>query len=113
MKSGKYDPSKVAVGITQTGGQCRASTYAALIKKALINAGFNQTPVITVMATTSRLLNEQPDFSLNPIKFNYCALFGIIYADCIAKLYYRTAVREKFQEQVGNWLKNSLIKRFH
>lgn len=95
LKSGKYDPSKVAVGITQTGGQCRASTYAALIKKALINAGFNQTPVITVMATTSRLLNEQPDFSLNPIKFNYCALFGIIYADCIAKLYYRTAVREK------------------
>lgn len=33
LKSGKYDISKIAVAITQTGGQCRASNYISLIKR--------------------------------------------------------------------------------
>lgn len=38
FKSGQYDPSRTAVAITQTGGQCRASNYISLIKKALVEA---------------------------------------------------------------------------
>jgi len=34
LKSGKYDLSKTAVLITQTGGGCRASNYISLIRKA-------------------------------------------------------------------------------
>lgn len=40
LKSGRYDPEHTAVAITQTGGQCRASNYLALIKTALVDAGF-------------------------------------------------------------------------
>jgi len=32
FKDGSHDPDKCAVGITQTGGQCRASNYISLIK---------------------------------------------------------------------------------
>ena len=35
LKSGKYDPDRTAVLITQTGGGCRASNYLPLIRKAL------------------------------------------------------------------------------
>ncbi len=37
LKSGKYKPDEIAVAITQTGGQCRASNYIAGIKKAMIS----------------------------------------------------------------------------
>ena len=35
VQSGKYDPHKVALVITQTGGGCRASNYIHLLRKAL------------------------------------------------------------------------------
>ena len=38
MKNSGYDIHKVALMITQTGGGCRASNYASLIRKALIQA---------------------------------------------------------------------------
>lgn len=50
MKSGKYDPNKVAVLMSQTGGACRASNYVGYIRKAFKEAGFSQVPVIAVSA---------------------------------------------------------------
>ena len=38
--SGRADPDRTAVGITQTGGMCRASNYAALLRKGLRDAGY-------------------------------------------------------------------------
>ena len=35
IKHGGYDPHKVALFITQTGGGCRASNYIHLLRKAL------------------------------------------------------------------------------
>lgn len=35
LKSGKYDVTKTALMITQTGGGCRASNYIHLLRKAL------------------------------------------------------------------------------
>ena len=35
LESGEYDPNKVALLITQTGGGCRASNYIHLLRKAL------------------------------------------------------------------------------
>ena len=35
LKSGRYDPKKTALIISQTGGGCRASNYIFLIRKAL------------------------------------------------------------------------------
>ncbi len=47
LGSGKYDPDKVAVLITQTGGGCRASNYIHLLRKALRRAGYPQIPVLS------------------------------------------------------------------
>lgn len=48
LKSGKYDLSKTALMITQTGGGCRASNYIHLLRKALIKAGLGHIPVISL-----------------------------------------------------------------
>lgn len=48
LQSGKYDVNKTALMITQTGGGCRASNYIHLLRKALIKAGFENVPVISL-----------------------------------------------------------------
>lgn len=95
MESGKYNPDEVALGLSQTGGQCRCSSYSSLLKKALINAGFDNVPVVAASTSSIKPLNIQPGFQVSPVKFNYSAFFGLLFGDCLAKLYYKTAVREK------------------
>ena len=48
VKHGGYDPHKVALLITQTGGGCRASNYIHLLRKALVKAGYPQIPVASL-----------------------------------------------------------------
>ena len=48
LKSGKYDPDKTALLITQTGGGCRASNYIHLLRKALVKAGYPNIPVASL-----------------------------------------------------------------
>ncbi len=93
FRSGRYDPDKCAVVITQTGGQCRASNYITLIKKALVDAGFPQVPVISV--AMEDLGNYQPGFHFPLRKVLPIAFTGIMYGDVLAKMYYPAAVREK------------------
>lgn len=50
IKQGRTNPDKCAVAITQTGGMCRATNYAALLRKGLADAGYPQIPVIAVSA---------------------------------------------------------------
>ena len=47
IETGKYDTSKLALMITQTGGGCRASNYIHLLRKALAKAGYGHIPVIS------------------------------------------------------------------
>ncbi len=94
FKSGKYDPEKSVVAITQTGGQCRASNYLSLIKKALIDAGYKNTPVISLTMGSS-LGNDQPAFKIDWPKVLPTAVRAILYSDCIAKFYFPALVREK------------------
>ena len=93
LKSGKYDTSSTAVAITQTGGQCRASNYISLIKKALVDAGYADVPVISV-SVGSGIENVQPGFRVNWAKILIPAFYAVLYSDCIAKFYYPSAVRE-------------------
>ncbi len=51
LDSGKYDTSKVALMMTQTGGGCRASNYIHLLRKALVKAGYQDIPVVSLSAT--------------------------------------------------------------
>ena len=48
VKHGGYDPHKVGLLITQTGGGCRASNYIHLLRKALVKAGYPQVPVVSL-----------------------------------------------------------------
>lgn len=94
LKSGKYDISKIAVAITQTGGQCRASNYISLIKKALMDAGYTDIPVISI-SVGSDIDNNQPAFKVNWMKVVPITFHAVLYSDCIAKFYYASVVREK------------------
>lgn len=92
FKEGKYNPDDCVVCITQTGGQCRASNYLPLLKKALIDAGYDKTPVISF--TLDDLNNNQPAFKINWFKLIKIAIPVILYSDCINKFYNASVVRE-------------------
>ena len=93
LRSGKYNLDDVAVLITQTGGQCRATNYIMLIKKALVAAGFENVPVLA-LALGDSLANEQPGFFFNAKDFAILAVFTLLYADCLARMYYACRPRE-------------------
>ncbi len=92
LKSGRYNPNEVCLAMTQTGGQCRASNYIPLIRKALVEHGFTNTPVIS-LSMGSGIATQQPGFKINWLKVVPMALDAIIYSDSIAKLYNATIVR--------------------
>lgn len=94
FKSGKYLPSESVVAITQTGGQCRASNYLPLIKKALTDAGYSDVPVVS-LTLGGKIENNQPGFKVNWLKMLPVALRAVLYADCISKFYHASVVREK------------------
>ena len=93
FKSGKHLPSESAVAITQTGGQCRASNYLPMIKRALIDAGYTDVPVIS-LSLSGNIENNQPAFKINWLKILPIALRSVLYSDCISKFYYASVVRE-------------------
>ncbi|MBN1538743.1 MAG: 2-hydroxyacyl-CoA dehydratase [Candidatus Thermoplasmatota archaeon] len=93
LLSGKYDPEEVVAGITQTGGQCRASSYLSLLNKALTTAGFDNVPIMT-LTTSSLPLNYQPGMKINMVKLLRMGVQGVLFADSIMQMYYATAVRE-------------------
>ena len=96
IKSGKYHRDEIAIGITQTGGQCRASSYLSLIKKALISNGFDDIPIIS-LSVDNMNESEQPGFKINWLKSILPTFFAMLFSDAIAKMYYAIAPREKIK----------------
>ncbi len=94
LQSGKYDLGNVAVGITQTGGQCRASSYLSLLQKALQTSGYEDIPVVTVTLSNQKL-NDQPGLKLDKGKLLRRGVQGLLFSDSIMELYYAIAPREK------------------
>lgn len=103
FKTGNYNPQETAVIITQTGGQCRASNYISLIKKALTESGLGNVPVLS-LASGSGIDNDQPGFKVNWLKMLPIVVTTLIYSDCMAKFYYASAVREKEPGMAANML---------
>lgn len=95
LKSGKYNPDDIAFVMTQTGGQCRATNYTALIKRAFIANGFANVPLITLGVSTEGGDNEQDGFKFPWVKLSSITTNTLLYCDALAKLYYPAAVREK------------------
>ena len=86
--SGKYDLSRTAVLITQTGGGCRATNYIALIRKALKDSGHPEVPVISLTAA-SGLDEDNPGFNIFKPELLVKALYALLYGDLIMQLLYR------------------------
>ncbi len=79
VQSGKYDPHKVALVITQTGGGCRASNYIHLLRRALEKAGLSFVPVISVNLSG---LESNPGFKLS-LGLLRKVVYAVIYGDLI------------------------------
>lgn len=94
LQSGIYDLKRTVIGFSQTGGQCRATSYVSLIKKALIAAGFENVPVVTI-STSMQVLNDQPGFKFNTKAYMYRALISMAFTDALSDMYYSTVTREK------------------
>lgn len=79
MESGKYDPDKVAMVITQSGGGCRDSNYIHLMRKAFEKAGYPNVPFISANIWG---LEFNSGINLTP-RTLLMALAGMIYGDMI------------------------------
>ena len=82
---GKYNPDKVCLAITQTGGMCRATNYFGLIRKALIDAGYPQIPVIAI---STQGLEDNPGFKVTPALLHR-TVKALILGDLLMKCLYR------------------------
>ena len=87
VESGKYDLTRTAVIITQTGGGCRATNYIALIRKALRDAGHPEIPVISL--AVAKLDERNSGFNI-PVKTIKSAFYALIFGDAIMQMLYRT-----------------------
>lgn len=82
LNSGKYDPDKTALLITQSGGGCRASNYIHLLRKALKKAGYPQVPVISLNLSG---LEKNSGFKIR-LSMALKMLSSVIYGDLIMLL---------------------------
>ncbi len=91
--SGKYDLSKTAIVISQTGGGCRASNYIGFIRRALEKAGHPEIPVISLNLNK---LESNPGFSYTaPMLIK--AVQAMVYGDIFMRVLYRMRPYEKEQ----------------
>lgn len=117
--------NSVAVAVTQTGGQRRATNYPALIKQGLKNAGFGHIPTIAV-AFGGVYQNEQTGFKLPIIKIFNIGLSAFFFGDILNQIFSAAVVREKergksqqlfdlnrFSKFVSSWLIKSAIRIYN
>ena len=88
IESGKYDLSRTAVMISQTGGGCRATNYIALIRKALRDAGHPEVPVVSLTAAKG-LDEDNPGFNIFKPEILVHAVYALLYGDLLMQVLYR------------------------
>ena len=116
LKSGKYDPDRTALLITQTGGGCRASNYIHLLRKAVAK-NFPQVPVVSLnfsgLEKDSAFRITAPMF----LKMLYAVLYGDLLMTCYNKCRsYEVnagdsrAVLDKWQKTLGDMFREGGTK---
>ncbi|NLI92915.1 MAG: 2-hydroxyacyl-CoA dehydratase [Peptococcaceae bacterium] len=105
LKSGRYDLSRTAVIMSQTGGGCRASNYIGFIRKALKDAGMDHIPVVSLNAVG---IEENPGFTLSTRMIKRCVM-AIVYGDLLMRLTNAIRPYEKnpgeTDRRLAKWLK--------
>ena len=91
MQSGRYEPRCTSVLLTQTFGQCRASSYVPLLRKALTAAGFGEASVISIAAGDAGL-----HFALEADRKEFVKrlALGLIFSDVMNSMVLATTPRE-------------------
>ena len=90
LESGKYDPNKTALIMSQTGGGCRATNYIGFIRKALKDAGFSNVPVISFNLVG---MEKNAGFKLT-IPMVEKLIRSLIYGDLLQKMLTKNRVYE-------------------
>ncbi len=108
LQSGEYNTNEIAIGITQTGGQCRASNYLGMIKKAMLSAGYDDVPVVSI--TAAEKLNTQPGLKYNKLEVIRKGLNTILYIDALSSMYYAAVPRAENREEVESLMEEYLEK---
>ena len=110
IQTGGWDPHKVALLITQTGGGCRASNYIHMLRKALKKAGLEYIPVISL----SFGMEKNPGFHFT-VPLIRRLIYGIMYGDLIMNVANQIRPYEvnpgDTTAKVEHWL-NELLDRF-
>ena len=123
IESGKYDLSRTAVIITQTGGGCRATNYIALIRKALKDSGHPDVPVIS-LSMASGLGESSPGFNIFKPALLVKAADALLYGDLMMQLLYRVrpyeavpgsadALYEQYMAEAKDLLTHVVGKEFY
>jgi len=92
LKSGEYDVDQTSVIISQSGGGCRATNYIAFLKLALKQAGFENTPILSLNTLG---LEKQPGFHISIGMVNR-SIMALVYGDLFMRMLYRTRPYERF-----------------
>ena len=105
---GKYDPEHTALAITQTGGMCRATNYFGLIRKALIDAGYPQIPVIAI---STQGIEDNPGFKATPALIHR-VIKALIIGDLLMKCLYRVRPYEVTSDSANQLYKtwNTIVR---
>ncbi len=82
VQSGKYDVNKIALLLTQTGGGCHASNYIHMLRKALVKAGYDKIPVISLNMSG---MEKNPGFKISIPLLRRIAAAGL-YGELILSL---------------------------
>lgn len=104
LNSGRYDLTKTALAITQTGGGCRASNYIYLLKKALKKAGYGFIPVMSL-----NFMGLEAEYSLKvTLPMLRKMAVGVVYGDALMLLNNQVKPYEKNKGEslalVRSWL---------
>jgi predicted nucleotide-binding protein (sugar kinase/HSP70/actin superfamily) len=86
LKSGRYDPNRTALLMTQTGGGCRATNYIGFIRRALRDNGLSHIPVIGLSVQG---FERAPGFTPD-LTFVHRLTMGLINGDVLMRCLYRT-----------------------
>ncbi len=99
------DPNKVALMMSQTGGGCRATNYIGFIRKALVDAGYPNIPVISFNVAG---LEKNSGFKIT-LKMALNLFKGVMYGDLLQTLLYRNRPYEikkgETERLVKKWLR--------
>lgn len=110
LESGRWDPENIAIGITQTAGQCRASSYLGLLKKAMAAAGYCDIPIVTMGASAASLDDADSGMDLNWRGNIRPILAGLFFADRVAQMYNAAAPRA-FDQKKAAIIRDEAVRR--